>query len=117
MFESARVKLTLFYLVILLAFSLILTLSFRLLFEQEYSRSNDAERSGVKQLFSRGLYIPGPRPLSDFTDMQADQAGQVRQRLNRDLVLINIAALAIGGALSYWFAGRTLKPIEEAHLA
>lgn len=117
MFESARVKLTLFYLVILLVFSLTLTLTFRMLFEHEYSRSNDAERIGVRQLFSRGLYIPGPRPYSDFTNLQEDQAGQVHQRLNRDLVLINVAALAIGGALSYWFAGRTLKPIEEAHTA
>jgi signal transduction histidine kinase len=117
MFESARVKLTLFYLLILLAFCLTLTLSFRLLFEHEYSRSNDAERIGVTELFARRYLVTGPRPLNDFTDIQEDQAGQVRQRLNRDLVLINIAALAIGGALSYWFAGRTLEPIEEAHEA
>lgn len=117
MFKSARVKLTLFYLAILLVFSFTTTIGFRLLFEHEYNRSNDAERSGVKQLFLRGLYLPGPRPYSDFTSLQEGQAGLVHQRLNQDLVLINIAALAIGGALSYWFAGRTLKPIEEAHIA
>ncbi|HSX00182.1 MAG TPA: HAMP domain-containing sensor histidine kinase [Patescibacteria group bacterium] len=117
MFKSARVKLTLFYLAILLAFSFTATIGFRLLFENEYNRSNDVERSGVRQLFLRGFYLPGPRPYSDFTNLQQDQAGIVRQRLNRDLILVNIAALAIGGALSYWFAGRTLKPIEEAHMA
>lgn len=117
MFESARVKLTLFYLAILLAFTLTLTISFRVLFEHEYSRSNDAQRSGVRQLFLRGLYVPGPRPYNDFTSLQESQAEQLRERLNRDFVLINITALALGGLLSYWFAGRTLRPIEEAHHA
>jgi signal transduction histidine kinase len=118
MFESARLKLTLFYLAILLAFTLTLTVSFRVLFEQEYSRSNDAQRSGVRALIQRGFYVPTePRPYNDFTSLQEDQAGLTRQRLNRDFVLINVAAVALGGLLSYWFAGRTLKPIEEAHHA
>jgi two-component system, OmpR family, sensor histidine kinase CiaH len=116
MFKSARLKLTLFYLAILLAFSLTLTASFRVLFNHEYDRSNDAERLGAKQLFLRGIYAPG-RPYDDFTNLQENQSSLTEQRLNRDLVLINLAALAIGGLLSYWFAGRTLKPIEEAHLA
>jgi len=30
-------------------------------------------------------------------------------------VEINIAALTIGGVLSYWFASRTLKPLQDAH--
>jgi signal transduction histidine kinase len=117
MFESARIKLTLFYLAILLAFTLTMTISFRLLFEREYSRSNDAQRSGVRQLILRGFYVQGPRPYADFTNLQEDEAGLVRQRLNRDFVLINVTALALGGLLSYWFAGRALKPIEEAHHA
>ena len=122
MFESARVKLTLFYLAILLAFSLTLSASFRLFFEHEYNRSNDAQRSGVRQLFQGGTGVSGlynwpARPYSRFTNLQDDETTQTRQRLNRDFVLVNVAALAIGGLLSYWFAGRTLKPIEEAHLA
>ncbi|HSW99328.1 MAG TPA: ATP-binding protein [Candidatus Saccharimonadales bacterium] len=121
MFESARVKLTLFYLAILLAFSLTLSASFRLIFEHEYDRSNSAQRSGVRQIFQGGtvggLYAWPARPYSRFTNLQDDATTQTRQRLNRDFVLINVAALAIGGLLSYWFAGRTLKPIEEAHHA
>ncbi|HEX7963601.1 MAG TPA: HAMP domain-containing sensor histidine kinase [Candidatus Saccharimonadales bacterium] len=124
MFESARVKLTLFYLAVLLAFTLTLTLSFRALFEREYSLSNNAQRSGVRQLFFDGPYgLPGqgfsvgPRSYSTFTNLQDDQADLVHQRLNRDFVLINVTALALGGLLCYWFAGRTLKPIEEAHHA
>jgi len=118
MFESARLKLTLFYLAILLVFTLTLTVSFRVLFEHEYKRSNDAQRSSARALFLRGFYVPDePRPYNDFTNLQEDQAGLTRQRLNRDFVLINVVAVALGGLLSYWFAGRTLKPIEEAHHA
>jgi signal transduction histidine kinase len=122
MFESARLKLTLFYLAILLAFSLILSGSFRLFFEHEYDRSNNAQRSGLRQIFT-GPTIPSDdnysyqRPYHMFTNLQDDETTETRQRLNRDFVLVNVAALAIGGLLSYWFAGRTLRPIEEAHHA
>ncbi|HKU19146.1 MAG TPA: HAMP domain-containing sensor histidine kinase [Candidatus Saccharimonadales bacterium] len=120
MFKSARVQLTLFYLAILVAFSLTLTISFRMLFEHEYRQSNAAERGEVRQLFIQGF--PGyaytsPKPYSSFNDLQDYQASLVRAHLNNELFAINMAALVIGGVLAYWFAGRTLKPIEEAHKA
>ncbi|HSW65984.1 MAG TPA: ATP-binding protein [Bacillota bacterium] len=118
MFKSARVKLTLFYLAILLVFSFTLTFTFRILFEHEFGRSNTMERGEVKQIFMRGVYVLAPDQTpgySAFNDFQDSQASVVRQRLNNDLVIINIAALAIGGVISYWFAGRTLQPIEKAH--
>ena len=31
--------------------------------------------------------------------------------------MINLVALLLGGLLSYWYAGKALKPIEEAHNA
>jgi signal transduction histidine kinase len=39
----------------------------------------------------------------------------VRQNLNRDFLLLDIILLGLGAVLSYWYAGRTLRPIEEAH--
>lgn len=118
MFRSARVKLTLFYLAILLAFSLTLTFSIRILAQREYDRSNDIQRGIVRHLFvqwpvdSDGDYPP---PDDTFTHAQNSQAAVVHRDLNIDLILINIVALVAGGLLSYWFAGRTLRPIEEAH--
>ena len=119
MFKSARVKLTLFYLAILVAFSFTLTLSFRVLFEHEYLNSNAVERSEVRHLVF-GDNQPGfsvGQPFSDFSNVQQGQAALVREHLNNELLLINVAALAVGGVLAYWFAGRTLGPIEEAHQA
>ncbi len=114
MFKSARVKLTLFYLAILLGFSLTLTLGTRLLTQREINSANTVQRGDVRRLFSR-LYSIAPRPYHDFNTAQDTQAEQLRERLNEDVLLINIAALIVGGMLSYWYAGRALRPIEEAH--
>jgi hypothetical protein len=112
MFKSARLKLTLFYLAVLLAFSFTLTLSLRVLAEQEYRRSNDAQRSEVYHLFVKGVTIfkvPLPKTYDQFGNAQDDQAALVRRHLNQQFALINSIALVIGGLLSYWFAGRTLR--------
>lgn len=122
MFRSARLKLTLFYLVILLVFSLVLTMTIRIFAEREYMRSNSAQWGEVKRLL---VSFPWkevdtdsyPRPDRAITTIQDDEATIVREHLNRDLAMVNGVALFIGGILSYWFAGRTLRPIEEAHRA
>lgn len=116
MFKSARIKLTLFYLAILLVFSLTLTLGTRMLAEREFDSSNFAQRNVVHRLFLRLYSIP-PNPDSSFTDEQKTQTTRVRQQLNDDVIFINLAALVIGGILSYWYAGQALQPIEEAHKA
>lgn len=116
MFQSARIKLTLFYLVILVAFSLVITFSIRILSEREYLNSNMEQRGQIRQII---LNIPGLGHWSNkaFIDLQEEQQARLRDELNRDMLLINSVALIVSGVLSYWFAGRTLKPIEEAHEA
>lgn len=117
MFRSARVKLTLFYLAILLCFSLTLTVGVRLLAEHEINRSNIAERGEIQALTRNGLRWFIPHPETDFISVQRSQSDIVRQNLNRDLILLNAIALVAGGAISYWYAGRALKPIADAHEA
>lgn len=116
MFKSARIQLTLFYLAVLVCLSLILTFSIRILAEQEYLHSNRVQRGELGQIILR---IPnfGRWPSDDFRDVQQEQEARVRRELNQDMVFINVVALLAGGVLSYWFAGRTLRPIQEAHQA
>lgn len=115
MFKSARIKLTLFYLAVLVAFSLVITFSIRVLAEREYLQSNMVQRGEVRSIILR---IPsGHWPNERFVTVQEDLQAQVRQELNQDMILVNLVALIVGGLVSYWFAGRTLQPIEEAHLA
>ena len=119
MFRSARLKLTLFYLAIFLCFSIALSLVIRVFADREYAESNNAQRSAVHRLILREAYGFSTPPPSDssFGDFQQDQASTFVGHVNRDLAIINFGALAIGGVISYWFAGRTLRPIEKAHEA
>lgn len=120
-FRSARLKLTLFYLLILLAMSLTLTISFRILAEHEYAKSNSSQYGQVRHVLVAYPWdytdpdAPPVRPEIAYQRIQNNEEAATRERLNRDFLLINVAALFFGGIVSYWFAGRTLKPIEEAH--
>jgi len=118
MFQSARINLTLFYMAILVALCLVITFSVRILAEREYLHSNMEQRGQVRQII---LNIPGfghwTNNNNPFIDLQEAQEERVRNELNHDMFLINGVALLVSGVLSYWFAGRTLKPIEEAHEA
>ena len=117
MFRSARLKLTLFYLGVIALFNLAVTLSVRVYAEQEFLRANIAQRSEVRQWVVHFFDSPPPRSDGAIADIQEVQAQIVRDHLNTGLLVINMFALAIGGILSYWFAGRALKPIEDAHEA
>ncbi len=117
MFRSARLKLTLFYLGIIALFNLTVTLSVRVYAEHEFLRANNAQRGEVRQWVLRFFDNNIPKSEVAIDDIQTEQAQIVRAHLNQGLFVINMAALALGGVLSYWFAGRTLRPIEEAHEA
>jgi len=120
MFHSARLKLTLFYLAVLLVFSLTLTLGTRALALNAYRNSDITQRGEFHHLLLESFPFyydepPTDRPDSGIDQIQNQQEALVRQHLNEDLVFINLIALAVGGVVSYWFAGRTLGPIEESH--
>jgi len=118
MFRSARLKLTLFYLGTIVLFNLTVTLSIRVYAEHEFVRSNIAQRSEVRRWALHLFDTPMPkRSTTAINNFQDQQVQIVRDHLNQSLLVINLLAMAIGGMLSYWFAGRTLKPIEDAHEA
>src|SRR5882724_9044385 len=90
MFRSARLKLTLFYLVILLGFSITVTSTLRLLAEHEYRRSNIAQRSEV-QLILRERYFAAPSEFPQdrqFGSLQSRQQDLVGQHLNEQFIFI-----------------------------
>lgn len=117
MFRSARLKLTAFYLATLLAFSLTLTLGIRMFAEYEMNRAYMAQRGEFKELADSGLDLLIANPERIFNKSQDYHADKARQHLNRDLVWLNLGALVLGGLVSYWFAGRTLRPIAATHEA
>ena len=122
-FHLARLKLTAFYFAILVVFCLLLTFGVRAFTSYEINRNDDAQRGTVHKIFLQyeqanpDTLPPGPQPYGDryFARTQANQSDVIRQHLNRDFLLTDLGLLALGAVLSYWYAGRTLKPIEEAH--
>lgn len=122
MFHSARLKLTGFYLAILLCFSLASTFGIRVLADREFAHENDVQRQTVHVLERHAWgvaddFLLPSKPMNDFTNVQQDQDTLVRKHLNEDLLYLNLLVLVVGGLLCYWYAGRTLKPIAEAHEA
>lgn len=117
LFRSARWQLTLFYLGIIVLFNLAVTMSVRVYAEHEFIRANVAQRSEVQDWAVQFFEFPNKSSEVAIADIQDAQAQIVRAHLNQGLLVINLFAFAVGGLLSYWFAGKALRPIEEAHEA
>lgn len=125
LFHSARLKLTGFYFAILVVFCLLLTFGVRTFAEYELNRVNDAQRGAVHKLFQKWSDAydnetppPGMMPPNSdryFANTQEQQADVTRRNLNRDFLYMDILLLGAGAVLSYWYAGRTLRPIEQMH--
>jgi signal transduction histidine kinase len=122
-FHSARLKLTVFYFAILLVFCLVLTFGAHAFTDHELDRGNMAQRGIAHQVFQQyfdqGDETPPPSGSFGgeryFANNQAKQADLTRQHINHDLLLMDMGLLVLGALASYWFAGRTLRPIQEAH--
>lgn len=120
MFESARLKLTVFYLAALLSFSLLITLGLRAIVQAEFNHSNNVQLGAVQQWGEQYYqFRQTPRnflpPDQTFARVQDEQSEKTQTRLTREFLLLNFVVFVIGAVVSYWYAGRTLKPIQEAH--
>lgn len=107
LFKSASLKLTGWYLLIIM----LICISFSTVIYQV--SSNELMRRLPPRTFvtTNGYFIDS----SALDDVRDRLAAEGRASLVRNLFLANVAALAIGGGVSYWLARRTLQPISEAH--
>lgn len=90
MFQTARLKLTAWYLAIIMAICIMFSLVAFNRFHRELGR------------FDRRLPFP-PTPEIIL---------EIRQRLALTLILINGTILVLAGVSGYWLAGKTLQPIQ-----
>lgn len=117
LFRSARFKLTVFYLAIILALSLTLSFGTRWIAQHEFERGNVAQRGAFRGVVTRTLGIEEFAPNDRAFYFQQLQEQRLRAKLDQYVLIVNLGALLIGGLASYVFAGWTLRPIEEAHEA
>lgn len=113
MFASATLKLTAWYLIILVTICLIFSF---IIFELSTSEiSSRLERLQIRaEGSSRTLTLPGPVTLSEI---RMDQTAEARTSIFIGLVYMNVGVISLGGVGSYILARRTLRPIAEAHEA
>lgn len=108
MFESATLKLTGWYLLIIMVISLL----FSVLVFQSASSEVNARLEQFGRRLPAGLSIP---PDNEFESIREAQAEQAAHNILTNLIYINCLVLAAGGVASYLMARRTLRPIQEAH--
>jgi two-component system sensor histidine kinase CiaH len=106
MFHSAALKLTVWYLAIIMFLSIGCSLALYRVY------SNDLYSNAQRQLGYVDRSLPDSFPgYRQFKDRLLDvDLGH----LKANLVVFNLGVLIVGGAISYALARRTLQPIEEA---
>lgn len=88
---------------------------------RELDRGDTARQGAVHQWFEEyNTQLPdsdyfGTPSDQFFSRTQQRQSDRTRQNLTRDFILLDVTLLVIGALVSYWYAGRTLRPIEEIH--
>lgn len=107
-FHSAAIKLTAYYLII------IMTVSIGCSFALYNVSSNDLENNIRRKLPVSVNELLSPNELRNLANLRARQLNTDRNHLKENLVSFNILVLLVGGAASYALARRTLQPIEES---
>ena len=106
MFQSARLKLTAWYLLIIMLVSITFSFAFYKSATNEIDRV--IGRIQFLQQQSKQLMIPTP----PNTVITLDQLQDVKTRLQIALIVVNGFIFIFAGGAGYFLAGRTLRPIQ-----
>lgn len=117
MFQSATLKLTAWYLAILMAISITFSIVIYQLNYREISFRLENLQHSIIDTFN------GSAPIGTYfenymigsTDALAAESRKASNQMIASLVYINLVVLVAGGLGSFFLARRTLKPIAEAH--
>ncbi len=108
MFKQARLKLTIWYLLIITIISLSFSALIYKLISLEINRFAYSQRFRIEQRFQNFDHPVPPPPLIDD-----DLIVESQKRLLINLTIINGVILVVSGSLSYFLAGQTLRPIQQ----
>ena len=105
LFDAAYLKLTAWYVAIIMSISLLFSF-------WVYNQANSELRFGLNRIFHVGSLQEAVE--GSFQAAIDDRLEDSRQRLIVRLVSMNLIVFAVGAGGSYWLARRTMKPIEES---
>jgi signal transduction histidine kinase len=107
-FDAAYVRLTGWYVAIIMVISLLFSV-------WVYNQAAQELRFGLSRLNTPMQQGPFEYvPTDDFRTFLEERLQDSHRRLVVRLVGLNIAVLLVGAGASYWLARRTMRPIEEA---
>lgn len=114
MFESARIKLTAWYLIIIMLISLIFSLVIYQVFSNQIrNRLVRLEHQYMMEEMLRSPMGPGRRLRSNVPVILAEDFRAAKRGLVLVLFYANGTILIVSAGAGYFLAGRTLKPIED----
>jgi len=111
MFQSATIKLTAWYLALIMGLSLAFSFVLYNSSAETLDAAYDHQRSAIRQQFLND-YGFTPSPL-DFDRLRTQEMSAGQQRLIANLTLANVGVLVVGGLASFYMARRTLRPLEQ----
>ncbi len=114
LFQKTTLQLTGVYLVVLMAVSVVFSMSLYRVLSVEVGRNY--ERSVEFANRFNGFRV-SPLERAEFIKDRLDEKVRSEDRLKAQLLFVNLVVLGSGGVLSYALARRTLRPVEEAHAA
>ncbi|HZZ98819.1 MAG TPA: HAMP domain-containing sensor histidine kinase [Candidatus Saccharimonadia bacterium] len=113
MFHSARIKLTAWYLFIIMLISISFSIVVYGILSQEVDRFARLQRIRYERFQSDAtgneIVIPAPLPP---TEMDQELIDASKQHIVNLLVITDIGILFFAGGVGYFLAGRTLQPIK-----
>lgn len=117
MFHSARLKLTAWYLLIIMAISLSFSAVIYKVLITEVDRFARMQRLRIERRIREGEFFPPEMhlrgTLPSVAIMDPELVEETKKRLIFMLFLVNGGILILSGGLGYVLAGRTLQPISE----
>ena len=110
MFKQARLKLTAWYLLIIMIISFSFSAIIYQLISLEINRFANSQKVRIQgRLFSPDRNLPPPSIIL----IDDDLIDESRERLLTNLIIINGIIFIVSGSFSYFLAGKTLSPIQK----
>lgn len=109
MFQSTRIKLTCWYLLIIMMISAFFSLTVYNMATREIERIARKQRFRIEQGYQNLPMQPPP----GAPPLDADLGSEIKLRIAIILALINSVILTTSAFLGYFLAGKTLKPIQN----
>ncbi len=115
MFKSAKLKLTMTYLLIVMVVSLMFSSFVYIGVIASTERALESQKRRFEKRLEMGP-APFPRPFGQERMIDTETLMEIREKTFISLVFINIALFFCTGSLGYFVAKKTLNPIEEVML-